>query len=138
MAAFELRSRTAAAHTEAPAVDRAGCRPVLLPRLLVSESGCWEAPPGHASWSRAVNGDRLGNQLRARMQTRRFLTPLAAGWPPVPIGYPATRTHQPTASTKKDLQMHAFPKRLKGFEPSTFCMASRRRRDCGVRRYPCK
>jgi hypothetical protein len=27
---------------------------------------------------------------------------------------------------EKDLQMQAFWKRLKGFEPSTFCMASRR------------
>jgi hypothetical protein len=27
---------------------------------------------------------------------------------------------------EKDLQMQAFSKRLKGFEPSTFCMASSR------------
>jgi hypothetical protein len=27
---------------------------------------------------------------------------------------------------EKGLQMQAFSKRLKGFEPSTFCMASRR------------
>jgi hypothetical protein len=27
---------------------------------------------------------------------------------------------------EKDLQMQVFSKRLKGFEPSTFCMASRR------------
>jgi hypothetical protein len=29
-------------------------------------------------------------------------------------------------ANEKGLQMQAFSKRLKGFEPSTFCMASRR------------
>jgi hypothetical protein len=43
----------------------------------------------------------------------------------LPIGYPATnRTNR--LPLQKDLQMRQFRKRLKGFEPSTFCMASSR------------
>jgi hypothetical protein len=38
---------------------------------------------------------------------------------------PVTQTHQPTASTKKTCKCRPFRERLKGFEPSTFCMASR-------------
>ena len=37
-----------------------------------------------------------------------------------------TQTNQPTAPTKKACKCSPFAKRLKGFEPSTFCMASRR------------
>jgi hypothetical protein len=35
------------------------------------------------------------------------------------------QTHQPTASTKKTCKCRPFVKRLMGFEPTTFCMASR-------------
>src|SRR4029453_4647898 len=35
-----------------------------------------------------------------------------------------TQTHQPTARTKKTCNCRPFRKRLKGLEPSTFCMAS--------------
>jgi hypothetical protein len=44
--------------------------------------------------------------------------------PPVPNRYPAAQTHQPTARTKKTCKCNPFQERLKGFEPSTFCMAS--------------
>src|SRR5918994_2160327 len=36
----------------------------------------------------------------------------------------APQTHYSTATTKKTCKCRPFPKRLKGFEPSTFCMAS--------------
>jgi hypothetical protein len=36
-----------------------------------------------------------------------------------------TQTHEPTAPSKKTCKRRPFRKRLKGFEPSTFCMASR-------------
>ena len=36
------------------------------------------------------------------------------------------QTHSPTAPSKKTCKCRPFAKRLKGFEPSTFCMASRR------------
>jgi hypothetical protein len=36
-----------------------------------------------------------------------------------------TQTHKPTAHAKKACKSSPFSKRLKGFEPSTFCMASR-------------
>jgi hypothetical protein len=36
-----------------------------------------------------------------------------------------TQTHKPTAHTQKACKYRPFSKRLKGFEPSTFCMASR-------------
>jgi hypothetical protein len=36
-----------------------------------------------------------------------------------------TETHQPTARTKKTCKCRPFLKRLMGFEPTTFCMASR-------------
>jgi hypothetical protein len=38
----------------------------------------------------------------------------------------AMQTHKPTAPTKKTCKRGPLEKRLKGFEPSTFCMASRR------------
>jgi hypothetical protein len=49
-----------------------------------------------------------------------------------PAGFPVDRTRQsaiksPTMQrrlVRKDLQMQAFSKRLMGFEPTTFCMAS--------------
>src|SRR5919106_1233764 len=50
--------------------------------------------------------------------------PAAGPRRPVPIGCPATQAHQPTADTKKTCKCRPFAKRLKGFEPSTFCMAS--------------
>ena len=49
---------------------------------------------------------------------------LVAGCPQLPTDYPATQTHQPTAHTKKTCKRRPFRKRLKGFEASTFCMAS--------------
>jgi hypothetical protein len=42
----------------------------------------------------------------------------------VPITCPTTQTHQPTARIKKTCKRRPFRKRLKGFEPSTFCMGS--------------
>ena len=48
-----------------------------------------------------------------------------SGSHPVPNGCLAARRHQPTTPTKKTCKCRPFPKRLKGFEPSTFCMASR-------------
>jgi hypothetical protein len=51
---------------------------------------------------------------------------------PPPIGGPRvrnqsdrTQTNKATAATKKTCKCRPFSKRLKGFEPSTFCMASR-------------
>lgn len=41
------------------------CRSVLPPRLLVSESGCREAPTCHARWSRAVVGDPVASQVNS-------------------------------------------------------------------------
>jgi hypothetical protein len=37
---------------------------------------------------------------------------------------PMTQTHYPTARTKKTCKCRPFQKRLMGFEPTTFCMAS--------------
>jgi hypothetical protein len=34
-----------------------------------------------------------------------------------------TQTHERTVPSKKTCKCRPFPKRLKGFEPSTFCMA---------------
>jgi hypothetical protein len=42
---------------------------------------------------------------------------------------PMTQTHYPTARVKKTCKCRSFRERLKGFEPSTFCMASRTWRD---------
>jgi hypothetical protein len=42
----------------------------------------------------------------------------------VPIGWSATQTHYATARTKKTCKRRPFGKRLMGFEPTTFCMAS--------------
>ena len=42
-----------------------------------------------------------------------------------PAAGPARQTHQPTPRMKKTCQCRPFRKRLKGFEHSTFCMASR-------------
>jgi hypothetical protein len=41
-------------------------------------------------------------------------------------GCPAMQTHQPTGPTKKACKYGAFRKRLKGFEPSTFCWQAER------------
>jgi hypothetical protein len=43
----------------------------------------------------------------------------------VPIGWSATQTHYATARTKKTCKRRPFRERLMGFEPTTFCMASR-------------
>jgi hypothetical protein len=45
-------------------------------------------------------------------------------WPSVRVQSPATQTHYATAEAKKTCKCRPFAKRLKGFEPSTFCMAS--------------
>jgi hypothetical protein len=45
--------------------------------------------------------------------------------PPVPNGCPATQTHQPTVRMKRTCSCRPFRERLMGFEPTTFCMASR-------------
>jgi hypothetical protein len=45
--------------------------------------------------------------------------------PPVRNQSPATQTHNPTDDAKKTCKCRPSWKRLKGFEPSTFCMASR-------------
>ena len=42
----------------------------------------------------------------------------------LPNHYAPPQTHQPAAPTKKACKCRPFRKRLKGFEPSTFCMAS--------------
>ena len=55
-----------------------------------------------------------------------------------------TQTHKPTAHTEKACNCRPSQKRLKGFEPSTFCMASRnpqprfrtRRHEPGLNRCP--
>jgi|SRR5215211_668258 len=67
---------------------------------------------------------RVVNKLPANRWFLRGLSPRAA--PRVPNGYPATQTHQPTVYTKKACKCRPFRERLKGFEPSTFCMASSR------------
>jgi hypothetical protein len=43
-----------------------------------------------------------------------------------PSQSPVTQTYYPTGETKKVCKCRPFSKRLKGFEPSTFCMAIRR------------
>jgi hypothetical protein len=48
------------------------------------------------------------------------------------------QTHQPTVGTKKACKCRSFRKRLKGFEPSTFCMTSSRWGSPSRRRFPCK
>jgi hypothetical protein len=48
-----------------------------------------------------------------------------SGWPRVRFRSGAAQTNQPTARTKKTCKRRPSGKRLKGFEPSTLCMASR-------------
>jgi hypothetical protein len=55
---------------------------------------------------------------------------------PLPNGYPLTQTHYPPAETEKTCKCRTFQKRLKGFEPSTFCMASRACVSCSTRISP--
>src|SRR5215207_8658584 len=45
----------------------------------------------------------------------------------LPVCCPTTQTHYPAARVKKTYECRASSKRLKGFEPSTFCMARRTR-----------
>jgi hypothetical protein len=43
----------------------------------------------------------------------------------LPLTSSSTQTHQPTAPTKKNCKRSSFREAAEGFEPSTFCMASR-------------
>jgi hypothetical protein len=47
-------------------------------------------------------------------------------WPPGTNDYPSMHTNPPTAYTRRACKRRPSRKRLKGFEPSTFCMASRK------------
>jgi hypothetical protein len=95
--------------------------------LLVSESGA-AAPtdprtPNHDGLQRRRRSEvRAANKLPANKLLCEELAQRAAQ--PVPNDYPAMQTHQPTARIKKTCKCRPFVKRLKGFEPSTFCMAS--------------
>jgi hypothetical protein len=48
----------------------------------------------------------------------------AACCPPGALWVPGDATAPADSAHEKDLQTQVFQKRLKGFEPSTFCMAS--------------
>ena len=48
-------------------------------------------------------------------------------FPAGPVSVRREQTHKPAARTKKACKCRPSWKRLKGFEPSTFCMASRGR-----------
>jgi hypothetical protein len=64
-------------------------------------------------------------QERARLLTAGDRDPVTPAESRYPYGCPATQTHQPTHPTKKACKYRPSQKRLMGFEPSTFCMASR-------------
>ena len=53
-----------------------------------------------------------------------------------PVQSDTTQTHLATAPTKKACKCRPFAKRLMGFEPSTFCMASRTYASRSARIYP--
>ena len=58
--------------------------------------------------------------------SRRFLrVESTVGWPCVRFRSGAKQTHHPAADMKKTCKCRPSRERLKGFEPSTFCMASR-------------
>ena len=61
------------------------------------------------------------------LQTGVSLKPPTSGGPRVRNQSDRTQTNKATAETKKTCKYRPFAKRLKGFEPSTFCMASRTR-----------
>ena len=71
--------------------------------------------------SQQVRGSTIKNYLQQALSSSEMYGREAAG--PVSVRYdaeaPADCQHE------KDLQTQGFSKRLKGFEPSTFCMASR-------------
>jgi hypothetical protein len=56
-----------------------------------------------------------------------FLEGAAIGGPRARNQSDRMQTNKATAPTKKTCKCRPFAKRLKGFEPSTFCMASRTR-----------
>jgi hypothetical protein len=117
--------------------DQRACRLELPPRLLVSESGCREAPTSHGSWSGALVADPLANQatpptpthdvVRAQKVTGSSSHKLPANnplfergrgglcastqWLPVDANKPAD------ARTRKTCICRPFVKRLKDSNP---------------------
>jgi hypothetical protein len=79
--------------------------------------------------SRAMNRRSMVRVIRNACKQASSETPPPRGGRRIPNDYPSTQTHQPAAPTKKTCKCRPSAKRLKGFEPSTFCMASR---TCGV------
>jgi hypothetical protein len=59
------------------------------------------------------------------LQRASFESSSTAAWSPVRLQSPATQTHNPTDDTKKTCKRRPSRERLMGFEPTTFCMASR-------------
>ena len=61
------------------------------------------------------------------LQTAAFFeSNVRVGLRRVRFGSGAKQTRKPTAHTKRTCKCRPFRKRLMGFEPTTFCMASRR------------
>jgi hypothetical protein len=63
---------------------------------------------------------------RSRIPCKRPLSSsrVQGGFAAGPVSVRREADAQADCAREKGLQMHAFAKRLKGFEPSTFCMAS--------------
>ena len=59
------------------------------------------------------------------LQTRAFRVLPGSAGPGSPLSVPRDETHDPADDAKKTCKCRPFPKRLMGFEPTTFCMASR-------------
>ena len=138
-------------HRHESAVSRFASAPCKACRL-----SAWEAPSGRCSWTRrrrlgtrrfsrlslsesATSGEsnlrpspspaqKVSGSTHQQMPARKasFQAPPMMDCPSVPIQSPATQTHNPTGRTEKACKRRPFRKRLMGFEPTTFCMASRR------------
>jgi 3-hydroxy-9,10-secoandrosta-1,3,5(10)-triene-9,17-dione monooxygenase reductase component len=137
--AFPLKAGVSAGPLEAPALPTQ-LGPALhlkhdpSPRLGDSDQARLTRPPD-SSATAPKGGSNLNRRRRVSFPpaptnspaNRRFLLiECTAALPRVRFGSGAKQTHKPTARTKKTCKRRPFAKRLKGFEPSTFCMASRR------------
>ena len=75
-----------------------------------------------------LQGRRSSKVLVARNRLRKstFRARMRVAADTIVQSLSVTQTHYSTATTKKTCKCRPSRKRLKGFEPSTFCMASRR------------
>src|SRR5918992_411731 len=128
------RGRPCGFRTEIDSLARAGIAVVGAAGIRTQERAACRKGGRTAAAGRTLDLLRACRRTSVRTSWNRpaysafSLKPTTVGRPRVRVQSDTTQTYKPTAHTKKTCKRRPSRERLKGFEPSTFCMASRR---CG-------